>query len=173
MKTLKLIIAGLMLFVTGTLQAQVTINVNNASPPLWGPVGYTEVRYYYLPDVEAYYDVQSAKFIYYGNGKWIHKSTLPSHYRNYDLYHGYKVVLTGYHGNDPYSHFKEHKVKYAKGYRGHEQKTIGERPGKNSDKAKYQQKNQGHHQEGKSTKPGNDKNNGKSQGNKGGKGKRK
>ncbi|PJB58952.1 MAG: hypothetical protein CO098_05960 [Bacteroidetes bacterium CG_4_9_14_3_um_filter_41_19] len=161
MKTLKLMVAGLSLFLAGSLQAQTTINVSIGSPPLWGPVGYAEARYYYLPDLEAYYDIQSSNFIYYENGRWIHKAHLPYQHRGYDLYHGYKVVLTDYHGNDPYSHFKEHKVKYVKGYRGHEQKTIGERPGKNRYKAKYQSKNESQHRKGNTAKRGHDKNKGK------------
>ena len=116
------------LALAGTLNAQVSVNVNIGSPPLWGPVGYPEVQYYYLPDVEAYYDIPSSMFVYLDNGVWIRRTYLPRQYRNYDLYHGYKVVLTDYHGNDPYRHYKSHKIKYAKGYRGHEQKNIGPRP---------------------------------------------
>ncbi len=111
-------------------QAQVSVNVNIGSPPMWGPAGYSEVQYYYLPDVEAYYDVPSSNFIYLERGTWVHRTYLPTRYRNYDLYHGYKVVLTDYHGNTPYIHYKDHKYKYAKGYHGPAQKNIGERPAK-------------------------------------------
>ncbi len=121
---------------SGTLSAQVTVNVNIGSPPPWGPVGYTEVRYYYLPDVEAYYDIQTSLFIYYGGGVWLHRTYLPTQYRNYDLYYGYKVVLSDYRGTAPYNNFASHKVKYAKGYRGKEQKTIGVKPGKGNQKTK-------------------------------------
>ncbi|MDP2114697.1 MAG: hypothetical protein Q8K69_11630, partial [Bacteroidota bacterium] len=91
-----------------------------------------DVQYYYLPDVEAYYDVPSSQFIYLNGGTWVHRTYLPSRYRNYDLYNGYKVVMTDYRGNAPYAHFKEHKVKYAKGYKGHAQKSIGQKPQKGS-----------------------------------------
>lgn len=124
----------MILFLAGTMQAQVSVNVSIGSPPQWGPLGYTDVRYYYLPDVEAYYDVQSSMFIYSSSGRWVHRSNLPLRYRSYDLYQGYKVVLSDYSGNAPYSQFKEHKIKYARGYRGPEQKTIGDRPGKNNSK---------------------------------------
>lgn len=130
MKTLKLIVVGIVLFLANNLQAQVSVNINIGSPPQWGPVGYPEVRYYYLPDVEAYYDIHTSMFIYYGGGNWIHRKNLPLRYRNYDLYNGYKVVMSDYHGNQPYIHFKDYKMKYAKGYRGHEQKSIGMKPGK-------------------------------------------
>lgn len=136
MKALKLIVIGIVLFLTGTVHAQVVVSANIGSPPPWGPYGYNEVRYYYLPDVEAYYDVKSSKFIYYSGGKWVHKKYLPAQYRNYDLYNGYKVVMTDYRGNTPYTYFPEYKIKYVKGYRGQAQKNIGERPGKGNSGAK-------------------------------------
>lgn len=129
MKALRIILIGLVLGFAGAAQAQVSVNVNFGSPPQWGPAGYTEVRYYYLPDVEAFYDIQTSMFIYYGGGVWVHRAYLPHRYRNYDLYGGYKVVMIDYHGNSPYVHYTEYHKKYGKGYRGHEQKNIGERPG--------------------------------------------
>ncbi len=129
MKQLKTIAIGVIILLSFATRAQVSVNVNIGTPPLWGPVGYAETRYYYLPDVEAYYDVQSSMFIYFGGGVWIRRAYLPDRYRNYDLYNGYKVVITDYRGNDPYIHFHNHKIKYKKGYRGGPQKTIGQRPG--------------------------------------------
>jgi hypothetical protein len=35
--------------------------------------------------------------------------------------------MNDYRGNSPYSRFKEHKVKYGRGYRGEEQRNVGER----------------------------------------------
>lgn len=130
--------AGMALLLAGAVQAQISVNVNIGSPPMWGPVGYSDVQYYYLPDVEAYYDVPSANFIYYEGGTWVHRTYLPRRYRNYDLYGGYKVVMTDYHGNTPYTHFKEYKYKYAKGYRGKAQKNIGVRPGNGNSKGRMQ-----------------------------------
>lgn len=130
MKTLKLIILAVGLFFAGSSQAQVSVNVNIGTPPMWGPVGYTDVQYYYLPDVYSYYDVHSSMFIYQSGGVWVHRTYLPSRYRNYDLYNGYKVVMTDYHGKQPYYNYSDYKVKYAKGYRGPAQKNIGAKPGK-------------------------------------------
>jgi hypothetical protein len=167
MKTIRLLIIGLILFLGGVVHAQFSMSVNFGTPPPWGPTGYTTVQYYYLPDVEAYYDVRSSMFIYFGGGTWIHRAYLPTRYKNYDLYGGYKVVMNDYHGNTPYTHFKEHKMKYAKGYRGKMQKTIGERPGrgkmnpKNTDRNPYGNR-EGNHEKGKNKGYGNDK--GSSQG---------
>ena len=128
MRTLKLIAAGIILLVSTTaMQAQVSVNVNIGSPPAWGPSGYSAAEYYYLPDVQAYYDVRQSQFIYLGGGQWVRSRNLPAQYRNYNLYNGYKVVLNDYHGSRPYSNFKNHKVKYYKGYKGRPQKTIGAR----------------------------------------------
>ncbi|HLG35663.1 MAG TPA: hypothetical protein VI757_12345 [Bacteroidia bacterium] len=136
MKTIKLIAIGTLLLLAGRTHAQVDVSITIGSPPLWGPVGYTEVRYYYLPDVYAYYDIQTSMFIYYGGGVWLHRAYLPSRYSSYDLYSGYKVVMTDYRGDKPYTTYTEYKTKYAKGYSGGKQKTIGERPAKGNTKAK-------------------------------------
>ena len=118
--------------------AQLSVNVNVGTPPAWGPAGYDDVRYYYLPDLETYYDVNTSNYVYINNGKWTRSRSLPVVYRNYDLYNEYKVVLTDYRGDRPYDNFKGHKVKYGKGYKGKPQKTIGVKPGKGNNKeAKY------------------------------------
>jgi len=127
MKTIKLIVFGMILMFAGSMQAQLSVRVNIGTPPQWGPAGYNSVSYYYLPDIESYYDVRHSMFIYYSGNRWIHSRVLPARYRNYDLYGGYKVVMNDYHGTRPYDHFREYKVKYGKGYRGHEQRNIGER----------------------------------------------
>lgn len=139
MNYLKIICVAIVFLLSNYLKAQVSVNVG--SPPLWGPVGYPEERYYYLPDVEAYYDVETSMFIYFGNGVWLHRSSLPFRYSNYDLYNGYKVVITGYHGHTPYNDFHKHKIKYKKGYKGGHQKTIGNRPGNGNNKSKGSENN--------------------------------
>jgi len=166
MNHLKLIAIGIVIFLSTSAKAQVSVTVNVGSPPLWGPAGYNEVQYYYIPDVEAYYDVHTSMFIYYSGGNWIHRTYLPKRYRGYDLYNGYKVVLVDYHGNSPYHNHNVYKNKYKKGYRGAPQKTNGQHPGKGNSHNKTAPKNQ------KNNKT-NSKGNHKSQkGNGGGKGKK-
>lgn len=147
MKSLNSFIIGILFVFAIQLQAQVSVNINVGRPPLWGPIGYAEAQYYYLPDVEAYYDIPSSRFIYFERGGWVHRRALPARYRGYDLYNGYKVVMTDYHGKTPYIYFKDHKKNYAKGYHGHAQKTIGQRPGKGhstrSSQASSQSKSRG------------------------------
>jgi hypothetical protein len=131
-----------MLMLAGSAQSQLSVNVHLGTPPAWGPSGYDDVRYYYLPDVEAYYDVQTSMFIYISNNHWIRRSYLSGRYRNYDLYHGYKVVMKDYRGNSPYTHFREHRMQYGKGYRGTEQRNNGDRNDRRYNNRDRQQGNQ-------------------------------
>ena len=110
MKTLKLFVFGL-LFVTST-QAQITVNLDIAKPPVWAPAKAVATQYYYLPDVDMYYDVPAERFIYVKNGKWVRAERLPVAYRGYDLKKGQVIYLTDYRGNSPYLFHKNHKVKY-------------------------------------------------------------
>lgn len=91
--------------------AQISLNVNIGAQPLWGPVGYDHVDYYYLPDVDSYYSVPKRQFVYLNGNNWVFSNSLPARYSNYNLYNGYKVVVNG---DRPYLNYKTHKVKYAK-----------------------------------------------------------
>lgn len=132
MKTSKLVSLAVIFLMSLSMQSQVSVNVNIGAPPAWGPAGYSDVNYYYLPDVESYYDVKSSQFIYFEGGKWLRARHLPKQYRNYDLYHGYKVVLNDYRGSTPYVYYNKHKVKYYKGYHGEPQRMIGSNAKKNN-----------------------------------------
>lgn len=167
MKKLKFIVVGMFLFVSSLMQAQVSVNVSIGTPPLWGPVGYSNVQYYYLPDVQAYYDIRASQFIYINKGIWIRARYLPGAYRNYDLYGGYKVVLNDYHGSHPYYYFNSHKAKYHKGYKGSPQKTIGRNPHYNSNNGNYSNGNSGNKQGGNNKGNDNKGNNNKGKDNKG------
>ena len=90
--------------------AQFSASINIGVQPEWGPSGYDYVENYYLPDVEAYYNVPSRQFVYFDRGRWIFAASLPGRCDNYDLYSGYKVVLNG---RDPWCHFNEHRIQYA------------------------------------------------------------
>src|SRR6478735_10855999 len=84
---------GMMGLIPFQSSAQVSVNVNIGSQPAWGPVGYDHVDYYYLPDIESYYYVPKRQFVYLSNNNWVFSTRLPSRYRHYDLYSGYKVVI--------------------------------------------------------------------------------
>ncbi|MEO6150509.1 MAG: hypothetical protein ABIN95_01915 [Mucilaginibacter sp.] len=73
--------------------AQISVNLNIGAQPVWGPVGYDHVDNYYLPDIDAYYNVPSRQYVVYENNVWVHRATLPSRYSYYNPYKSYKVVV--------------------------------------------------------------------------------
>ena len=95
---------------TTTAVAQVNVSINIGTQPVWGPVGYDYAEYYYLPDIEAYYNVPKRQFIYLQGKNWVFAGALPGAYANFDLYRGYKVVINE---PRPYLH---HEVYYKKYY---------------------------------------------------------
>jgi len=101
-------------------KAQVSFSINIGSQPEWGPVGYDHADYYYMPDIDAYYDIPAHQYVYYDNNAWIRRASLPSRYSNYDVYNGYKVVVNE---RTPWVHNNVIRAKYA-GYRGRTSQTI-------------------------------------------------
>ena len=97
------------LFVTPS-HAQVSVSVNVNVQPNWGPYGYENVNYYYMPDIEAYYYVPKHQFIYLNGGNWVFAASLPPRYSSYDLYRGYKVVIDE---PRPYLHHEVYRTRYA------------------------------------------------------------
>lgn len=112
--------------------AQVSLNLslNIGSQPEWGPVGYDHADYYYMPDVDAYYDVPAHRYVYYENNVWVHRTYLPARYRNYDVYNGYKVVINT---PSPWVRNTYYRTTYA-GYKGR----GGQPVIRDSHEAKYQ-----------------------------------
>jgi len=107
----------------GTAEAQLSLSLgfNLDRQPVWGPTGYDHVEYYYMPDIEVYYNVPEHMFYYNEHGRWISRSSLPSRYRGYDLYNSYKVVVNE---RAPYRNHNIYRDKYSS-YKGrHDQGAI-------------------------------------------------
>ena len=104
-------------------QVRFSVGVNIGSQPEWGPTGYDRAQYYYMPDIDTYYDVPSHQYIYNENNVWVHRAYLPQRYANYDRYHGYKVVVNQ---RNPWNRGDYYRNHYAQ-YRGrHDQPIIRE-----------------------------------------------
>jgi len=111
-------------------EAQVSLSVNIGSQPDWGPVGYDHADYYYMPDIDTYYDVPAHQYVYLNNNSWTRTPTLPARYANYDVYNNYKVVINE---RNPWERNQVYRNRYAN-YRGrHDQVII-----RNSREPKYQ-----------------------------------
>jgi hypothetical protein len=113
----------LTIYLSNTLIAQVHDNssINLDIQPIWGPIGYDYVEYYYLPDIESYYNVPQNRFYYYEEGHWIGRSYLPSRFSNYNLYKSYKIVVTE---REPWKNHKTYSKKYSSYKNRHGQKLI-------------------------------------------------
>ena len=61
--------------------------------PTWGPSYYAGARYYYFPDIEAYYDLASRDFIFLNNGQWIFVQNLSPFYSNFDLHSSFIIII--------------------------------------------------------------------------------
>lgn len=121
MKTLKLLFFGLIFSLSNSANAQIDVNLN-INIPAWGPSDTHDAHYYYIPDIQVYYDVPHAVFIYPYKSKWIRTKRLPKYYSHFDLHSGCKVILP-YRGNSPYEYFHTHRSHYPKGY-----KVKGQKP---------------------------------------------
>jgi len=113
MKTIRFLTLGILLAFTAISNAQVSVSVNiNAPAPAWIAAPVPQAQFYYLPDIQVYYDRPAAQFIYLDRGAWIRSRSLPAAYRGYDLHRGRTVCITDYHGNAPYSYYKSHRTRY-------------------------------------------------------------
>lgn len=83
--------------------------------PGWAPPYYAGVRYYYLPDLETYYDLSDREFIYLDNGQWLFSPVLPSLYSGYDLYTGFVIALHT-HAFEPWRHHDLYLAHYPRYY---------------------------------------------------------
>jgi hypothetical protein len=91
-------------------QIRASVNINIGSQPDWGPVGYDQANYYYMPDIDTYYDVPAHQYVYFQNNRWIRAASLPGRYSNYDLYNGYKVVVNQ---SNPWNRADYYRSQYA------------------------------------------------------------
>jgi hypothetical protein len=114
------ILASCLSFKIANAQVHLSVGVNIGAQPEWGPVGYDQADYYYMPDIGVYYDVPAHQYIYLSNNVWVRRAYLPVRYRHYDIYHGYKVVINR---PDPWRYDADYRVRY-RGYRGRRDQVI-------------------------------------------------
>lgn len=107
--------------------------------PTWAPDYYNGARYYYLPDIESYYDISNRSFVMLRNGQWQFVSNINSYYPSYDLNNGFVVVLnTGvyqpwmhhqyYHSHYPRYYYRDYydhnNIPYVRGFNENQRSAI-------------------------------------------------
>ncbi len=87
------------------------------TPPVWAPPydNAQQVRYYYLPDMQCYYDVYMQQYVYNDGFQWIHSGYAPAAYSGYDMNTGYVVVLSAGVTN-PWVNHTNYVTNYPRGY---------------------------------------------------------
>ena len=71
-----------------------------------------EIRYYYFPNIQAYFDLNEKVYLYKDQGEWTEAEELPKNYGGYSLYNKVKVSITDYDGDEPYLMLELHKKMY-------------------------------------------------------------
>lgn len=108
MRPLKKVILLMLLFSCYLSNAQASTNeLSSITPPKK-----TEVRYWYFPNIEAYFDLQEKVYLYKDKGEWNEAEELPANYGGYSLYNKVKVVIEDYDGDEPYLLLPIHKKMY-------------------------------------------------------------
>ena len=122
MRYILIIIAALIVCgASSKLEAQVSVNINIGTQPVWGPTGYDYAEYYYIPDIDVYYYIPLHRFYYYHNRSWIYSSNLPASYGNFDLYNCHKVIINE---RDPWKYNDKYRNEYASFKGRHDQSPI-------------------------------------------------
>ncbi|HMI06568.1 MAG TPA: hypothetical protein VK528_03405 [Flavobacterium sp.] len=112
MKTVTQFIIGMLLFSFNYTQAQVELDAVDVS----SNYKYEEVRYYYYPNLQAYFDTKVGLYLYQQNGEWIESEKLSPTFRGYSLKNGAYVMIKDYTGDEPYTLLEQHKAKYPADY---------------------------------------------------------
>lgn len=124
MKTTLLILIAAVLFPLQNVTAQdkmeapADIQIEKKAPAS----SYLEVRYYYYPNMEAYFDTQRALYIVKQNGVWTTSETLDFTSRGYCVRNGAYEMIKDYTGDEPFAYLAVHKLKYPANFSSRPQK---------------------------------------------------
>lgn len=125
MKTIYTIITGILLLSANISTAQSTViaetneindvkaNSRIMSSDELPAVG---VRYYYYPNLDAYFDTHKNLYIYEQQGQWVKSKEIVSGYRGYSIYNGTRFEITDYNGDQPYTRLADHRKQFPKKY---------------------------------------------------------
>jgi hypothetical protein len=73
--------------------AQVSFGINVNRQPQWNQPAYGTADYYYMPAIDAYYNIVTRQYVYFNGDQWIRRDYLPNRFRNYDVANSYKVRI--------------------------------------------------------------------------------
>ena len=88
------------------------LSMEEAIVPVEAEEKEAEFRYYYLPNMYAYFDVQTNKYIYKENNNWKTSTELPKYYGGYSSFKNLRVPLKTYTGSTPQLMLNDHKKEF-------------------------------------------------------------
>lgn len=71
-----------------------------------------QIRYYYYPNLEAYYDILKAIYYIRENGQWTIVEELPNNFRGYSVYNNANFKVDDYEDDSITDMLTVHKKKY-------------------------------------------------------------
>jgi hypothetical protein len=118
MKKLVIIFSGIF-FLIPCMQSQILLGLKPIIEENKNiPETTNQLRYYFYPNLDAYFDLKNSNFIYVQLGNWITNGEIPSNYRGYSLYNNYRVEIKDYFGETPYINLNENRKNFPQDYRG-------------------------------------------------------
>ena len=97
-------------FFTNAQQAPQPPNEDDSLPI--DPITNCYVRYYYFPNLEAYFDNLELVYYFKVKGEWQTAEELPTNFGGYSIYNKVRVTITDYDGEEPYQLIGTHKKMY-------------------------------------------------------------
>lgn len=128
MKNLLIVFTLLLLAQPFKGAAQISVHINIGNPPWWAPRAYAHhTRYYYIPEIDSYYDASREGYFVNIDGGWVFSPNLPEYYgpENFDGWH--KVVIN-YYGDQPYRYFNTNRYGYVQSYHPEWERNNWNRP---------------------------------------------
>ena len=71
------------------------------------PAGPASAQYYYVPEIDGYYDLAARHYLVQRNGRWVPVATLPGY--NPASFH---PVAVSYQGREPWAQYRDHHARY-------------------------------------------------------------
>ncbi|UPQ79059.1 hypothetical protein M0M57_15740 [Flavobacterium azooxidireducens] len=113
MKRVCLFLIIFFLFPTKLLLSQSYSSVYNLEEYNQIQVPLDSIRYYYYPNLQAYFDTHKKEYIYKKSGEWIREKSIPNDYRGYSLFNKNYEIINGLVNEDnPEKHIETHKDIY-------------------------------------------------------------
>jgi hypothetical protein len=113
MKMLLIIALGILFFPKQTIKGQdkeeAPMEIVNKKKASYSSV---DVRYYYFPNMQAYFDTRRALYIIKYNGVWINSETIDFTSRGYSLKNSAYELLKDYTGEEPQQFLTVHQLQY-------------------------------------------------------------